>query len=121
MAYNFYDETKPDPAADNGTAFGTNIRINTDALRDAVVAGTFQGFDMSVSGGTAEQPALILYTKSTEIVRASITWGSAGGATDNAEVILYEFSSDTGGSYDTIGTLTITYDSSSNATATTWS
>jgi hypothetical protein len=71
---------------------------------------------MAASGGTAAEPATLTYSKSTERVRASLTWASG-----KVTVAVYAYSSTSGSSYDTIGTNTITYDGSGNVTATTWS
>ena len=65
---------------------------------------------------TAATPQSMTYTKSTERVRASLTWSSG-----NVTVASYYYSADSGATYDLIGTNTITYDGSDNVTATTWS
>lgn len=128
MAYTTLDETKPDPAVDNGTNAFDNTRTNMLALRDAVIGGTFPGWNLSVSGGTAEQPQYYTYSKGTERVRATLTWGTAGGADGNVLSIVYEYSSNSGTNYavmgDTgypLGKLTISYDPDANVTGTTWS
>lgn len=70
---------------------------------------------------TVGQPQSLLYTKTTERVRAALTWGTAGGEAGNVTVAVYGYSSDSGATYSTIKTNTITYDGSGNVTATTWS
>ena len=105
--------------ADNGDIVINNTRENLMALRDAIVAGALKGWNFSKTG-TAE-PTEILYTKGTERVRLTITWGTSGGADGNPTVVLYEYDGDGGASYDTIGTLTLAYDSSGNLTTETWS
>jgi hypothetical protein len=121
VAYSQFDPTKPDPATQAGTALANSIRTNEMALRDMCIMGTFPGFNLSVSGGTAEKPAIIYMKKSAEWIRMTITWGTTGGETDNPTVIVYAYSSNSGGAWDTIGTLTTTYDANGNVTATTWS
>jgi hypothetical protein len=117
MPYTAFDATKPDATADNGTNFATNTRNNLKAIRDAaIMGGGFYGWNMAASGGTAAEPATLTYSKSTERVRASLTWSSG-----KVTVAVYAYSSTSGSSYDTIGTNTITYDGSDNVTATTWS
>lgn len=69
----------------------------------------------------ADQPRTLAYTKSTERIRAALTWGTSGGSLGNVTVAVYSYSSDSGATYSTIGTKTITYDGSGNVTATTWS
>lgn len=121
MAYTAFDGSKPDPTTQGITAYSQSVRDNEQALRDAVIAGALAGFNMTQSGGTAEQPANILFTKSTEIVKLALTWGSSGGEDGNVTQIVASYSSDSGAGYDTIGTATFTYDSNAYCTAITWS
>lgn len=121
MTYTAFDATKPDAATQNGTQFAQAIRNNQAAMRDAIVTGSLPGFNYSTSGGTAEQPAIIYFKKSTDWIRITLTWGTTGGADGNVTVAVLAYSSNSGGAYDTMGTQTITYDSNGNVTATTWS
>lgn len=122
MAYTPFDPTKPDAATQNGTQFAASARTNMAALRDAcILGGGFPGFNLAVSGGTADQPALLTYSSGTERVKAALTWGTTGGEAGNVTVAVYSYSSNSGGSYDTIKTKTVTYDGSGYVTATTWS
>ncbi len=117
MPYTAFDQTKPDAATQNGTAFGTSTRSNLNAIRDAcIMGGGFPGWNMSKSGGSASEPAQIIYAKGTERVRASLTW--AGGLVTQS---VYAYSANSGGLYETIGTVTLTWDGSNNLTSTTWS
>lgn len=68
-----------------------------------------------------ETPVSLCYTKATERVASHITWGVSGGSTGNPSVIKYYYSSDSGATYNIIGTNTITYDANANVTSTTWS
>lgn len=122
MAYTLFNGALPNGASQTGTQFGQSARDNLNALRDAcIMGGGFFGFALTVSGGTASQPALMTYSKGTERVKAALTWGTAGGEAGNVTVAVYSYSSDSGVAYSTIGTKTVTYDSSANVTATTWS
>ena len=122
MAYTLFDGSKPNPASQGITAFGQSARDNFNALRDAcIMGGGFYGFNLAASGGTAAQPTQLLYSKSAERVRAALTWGTVGGEAGNVTVAVYSYSSDSGGTYSTIGTKTVTYDGSGNVTTTTWS
>lgn len=122
MAYSPFDETKPDSSAAGGMpTYSQSIRDNLQAMRDAVIMGEMVGWAMTPSGGTAEQPAVITYSKGTERIKAALTWGSSGGANGNVEQAVYSYSSDGGSNWDAIGTLTVSYDVSSNCTGTAWS
>lgn len=121
MAYNPFTDTSPDATTQNGTQFAQAIRYNQAAMRDAIVLGAMKGWNFSKSGGTDEQPTTILYKNSTNWLKATLTWGTTGGEAGNVTVAVYEFSSNSGAAYDTIGTNTITWDVNGLITATTWS
>lgn len=120
MAYTPFVKNKPDIADTGGTVID-NTRINLMALRDAVVTGRLVGWAMSTSGGSADRPAVMSWAKGTEIIRATVTWGTSGGSKYNPTVIAYDYSSDTGTTYVAIGTLTLTYDVNGNMTSSAWS
>lgn len=121
MAYTGLDLTKPDGATQNGTQVLQSVRDNQRALRDMIVSGFAAGWGMTPSGGTAEQPAQVLYNNGPERLRAALTWGSTGGEAGNVTQAVYAYSSNSGGSYDTVGTLSIAYDTAGYVTGTTWS
>lgn len=105
-----------------GVATLVNTYKNSDVSGTAIVMdGHYYAWGLTPSGGTAEKPAVVVYAKSVERVRATLTWGTTGGETDNVTVAVYEYSSNSGGAYSTIGTKTMTYDASGNVTLTAWS
>lgn len=123
-AYVDYDSTVPDAATQSVPQMGTSTRTNSDSLRDAVVAGFMPGWNFAASGGTAEEPTTLTYSSGTERIKATLTWGTTGGADGNVTVMVLEYSSDSGSTYvdlGTLNTLTVTYDASGNVTAATWS
>ena len=122
MAYTDFVEDKPD-ITDDGDIVINNTRENLMALRDALVCGALNGWDMDITigGGSAAEPDEIIYKKSTEWLRLDITWGTSGGDDGNPTVIVYAYSANSGGVYDTIGTATMTYDSGGAMTDVTWS
>lgn len=120
MPYTAFNKDKPIWGADDGTTTMQHIRNNLAALRDMVVAGTMVGWPATISGGTADQPTQVLHSNGTERLRETITWGTVGGATGNPQSIVYAYSSNSGGAYDTIGTITYTYDASGNVTSWAW-
>lgn len=121
MAYTLFDPTKPDPATQSGTAFGSSARTNDAALRDAcIVGGGFFGFALAI-GGPADQPTTMTYSKGTERLRATLTWGTIGGESGNVISSVFAYSSDSGGTYSAIGTKTTGYDANSYVISTTWS
>lgn len=104
----------------------TDTRNNLEAVRDAVVMGVFPGWNYGrdLSGGTAEQPGIIRYSKGNERIMAYLTWGTSGGADGNVTVSLWYYIPDTSASTwqsETIGTETITYDGNSNVVSAVWS
>lgn len=113
------------------TISGTGVTGGTTITAYGTGAGGTGTYTVSASqtvastaitaANVADSPKSLCYTKSTERVRAALTWGTAGGEAGNPTVIAYSYSSDSGASYAAIGTKTITYDGSGNITATTWS
>ncbi len=119
MAYTHFSNSTP-ASTQTGPNCVDSMRENLLALRDAIVSGALKGWDMTPSGGTGEQPATITFDSSTERLRQSLTWGAAGGADGNVTKSIYCYSSDSGSSWDYIGTENITYDTDGNVTAITW-
>ena len=119
MAYTQFDPAKPDAGTQNITQFATSVRTNLAAIRDIAALGAAPGWNYSWSGGSAEKPSVMLWSKGTERLRATCTWGTTGGATDNLTVTVFAYSAD-GTTYDTIGTQTVAFDASGNVTSTTW-
>lgn len=106
----------------SGVATLVNTYKNSDVSGTAIVMdGHYYAWGLTPSGGTAEKPAVVVYAKGVERVRATLTWGTTGGATDNVTVAAYEYSSNSGGAYSAIGTKTMTYDAVGNVTLTAWS
>lgn len=120
MAYTQFDPATPDAATQNITQFAASVRTNLAAIRDIAALGAAPGWNYSWSGGPAEKPTTMLWSKGTERLRATCTWGTTGGAADNLTVAVFAYSED-GTTYDTIGTQTIAYDTAANVTSTTWS
>lgn len=120
MSYVAFDQTKPDGTA-NGSVTLQHIRENLAAIRDIAALGAAPGWNYSWSGGTAEKPAIMLWSKETERLRSTNTWGSTGGAADNITQAVLAYSSNSGSTYFTIGTQAIAYDANGNVTSTTWS
>ena len=126
MVYVQFVSDKP-VIADDGDVVINNTRENLMALRDSIVAGALKGWDMSLvtGGGTDEEPDEIWYSNNTntEAIRLSPTWGTTGGEDGNATVILYEYTADDTPTitWETIGTLTNTYNANGTLTASAWS
>lgn len=105
-----------------GTATLINTYKNSDVSGTAIVMdGHYYAWALTPSGGTAEQPAVIVYAKGVERVRATLTWGTTGGAAGNVATAVYEYSANSGTNYSSIGTKTMTYDAAGNVTLTAWS
>lgn len=126
MAYTALNKARPDPAL-NTPQMANDARTNIQAMRDALVAcGVVQGFNYSFSGGTADQPTNMLYTRTeggiTEIVKVVLTWDANGNATKAA----YYYSANNGSTYDAMVdsngnyVINFTIDASFNVTSTTW-
>jgi hypothetical protein len=127
MAYPLLDTAKPDWATQTGTQLAKSIRDNMLVMRDYVASmGMLPGWDYSVSGGTAEQPAILYLKNGVEWVQITLTWGTTGGSNGNVTKAVYKYSANSGGAYDNMAdsagkyVLNLTYDAVGNVTATTW-
>lgn len=135
MAYKVYDPTTPEPLQ-NGTDVLTSTRENLMAIRDAVIAdGFFPGWDMETrdSDGTTppsapEQPDQVVFSKGTERIKLSLTWGTVGGEAGNVVQVVTEYSADSGTLYEPMGaigypngTLSLFYDTHGIPLSHTWS
>ncbi|MCG8004705.1 MAG: hypothetical protein JAY88_14795 [Candidatus Thiodiazotropha lotti] len=134
MAYVPFDQTTPN-SSQNGIDVPLSTKQNLAAVRDGIIAnGFFPGWnaEMQDSDGspttTPEQPDQVVYSKGTERIKLSLTWGTAGGEDGNVIAILAEYSSDEGSLYEPmgdtgypLGTMTLSYDSNGNYLSHTWS
>ena len=122
MAYTKFVKDKP-VIADDGDIVINNTRENLMAVRDAVVMGVLVDFnmDITIGGGSAAEPDEIIYKNGVEWIRLQVTWGTTGGDDGQPTVIVYAYSANSGGLYDTIGTATMTYGSGGEMTDITWS
>jgi hypothetical protein len=137
MPYTDYSPTHP---VSSGASLGTlmtNVRTNLLAMRDAIIAGTgwFPGWNMAAydSGDTtppasdADKPAYLVYSKGTERVKLTITWGISGATDGWPTRLVASYSSNSGTDYDVIkggatnGYFDITYDASGYVTSAAWS
>lgn len=122
MAYSGFQATKPD-GADTGPNVVDDANRNDKALRDAIVALMFDDFEFSISAGTGStrRPQYMFWKNgsggSAPWIRAEITWGSSGGEKYNPTGIVWSYSGDGGGAYDTIATQALTFDSNGDLTA----
>lgn len=126
MAYTALDVTKPTVAQTRQAAVDA-ARANQAALRDAAITGGLvQGFNYSVLGGTAEQPAQVFLKRGAEWIRLDLTWGVSGGSAGNVTKAAYYYSANSGGAYDPMADVsgnyvsTLAYDASGNLITTTW-
>lgn len=125
-AYTAADLTKP-AGTQTGPQFAASANSNDVAQQDDIVAGQARSWSFAqvVGSGTAEQPQYMVWSNGALRVRATITWGAAGGATGNFSSITWEVSQDSGSTPNSTGTWasmgaaqTFTYDASGNLTAT---
>lgn len=124
MAYTPFNDQKPDPTVDNGTAAFTNTRTNLLALRDGVVTGRLVGWDVTAFNSAETGPPndlsqipVIRYAKGVERLRDTITWDGSSGLPTKIKV---EYSTDSGSTYSVIGTENYTWDAGYNFPATSW-
>lgn len=120
MTYSAFDQTRPDGLS-SGAVTLEHVRENQAALRDMILLGAAPGWSFAPSGGTAEQPAQILMIRGTERLRTLLTWGSSGGSDGNVTQMVCGYSSNSGVTFETIGTFAVSYDANGNVVSGVWS
>lgn len=126
MVYVPFLSDTPD-ITDTGAVVIDNTRENLMALRDSIVAGALKAWNLTliIGGGTDETPDEIRYSNNTntEAIRLLVTWGSSGGEEGAPTVVIYQYTPDDTPTitWDTIGTLTNTYNANGTLTASVWS
>lgn len=124
MAYTAFNTARPDVAAGGATRTSeiNYARSNDNALRDmlAAFAGAV-GFNVSITAGTVLKPTTVLATNSNQVLKKVITYG-AGVTADLPVTVVYSKSvGGVNGTYDSIATVTYSYDANGDFTGSTWS
>lgn len=122
QTYVGFDDDRP-VDSDTGNTVLTDIKNNLQGLRDGILYGGMDFWDYSKTNGigTSEMPQHYYLKKGTNWIRATNTWGTSGGEEHNIASQIWEYSSNSGGVYDSIGTLSFTYTADGAPSATTWS
>ena len=107
---------------DSGVATLVSTYVNYEVSGTGIIQdGHYLSWAFTRSGGTAEQPAEVVYSEGAQRVRVTLTWGTSGGGDGNVISAVYEYSDNSGVSYSPEGTKTISYDAAGNVVSTTWS
>jgi hypothetical protein len=120
-----------DPVTDTGTWWRP---LNPDPWLAAmliVTTGLYPGWSLQAQGpvGTyppsdPDKPAAYVWSRGVECYRATLTWGTTGGATDALESAEMEYSNTSGASYVAVSStpvVTLTYSTSGAVIAAAWS
>jgi hypothetical protein len=126
--YTAFNSTKPDPAStDGGGTTLDHVRRNLLAVRDMVIMyGMVPGWNYSYSGGTAEQPADVLFTKSISGVNHKVKLTHTYNGDGTVQKVACYYSADNAATWDNLDddagnfVQTFTYDGSANLIASTW-
>ena len=123
MAYTEFDGTKPDPATQSISQFGSSTRGNDLALMDQLIAlGQLPGWDYSVTGGTTAKPTQVTYTFSASIkVRVNMTYDASDRMVTMKAQKTIDGTNWDDMSYGGKDTATFSYDGSGYLSAVTWS
>lgn len=118
MAYIPFDKTKPDATSQTLTQMGQSMLNNEKAVRDMVIMHDSPSWSGSVTTAGVDEfhPAVITYVNGTERIKETYTYSSGRVST-----ILYEYSSNSGSSYDTIGTRSYTWGTNGGYVSDSWS
>jgi len=118
------DISKPDATVQTLAQMGQSMRDQETFNRAAAVIGTIPGANMSTTG-TEPYYSTVTFARGVEQWRQTITWGTVGGALNNPQTIVYEYSNDSGTTwakmFSTNGMCTFTYTAAGSCSGTTWS
>jgi hypothetical protein len=99
------------------STLGAYSGISNTSIADLIAQPDWD-YSKTDGTGTAEQPQYMYWTNGSLVLRATLTWGSSGGADGNVTIAVWDY--DDGGGYAGVGTETIAYDIDANVTTTTW-
>ena len=118
MAYTQFDQTAPNPSVSTIATVCAQVIANQKALRDMVSSGALFGWAGSVTTAGTDNfhPAVITLTKGVERIRKTYSY-SAG----NCVGVFYEYSSNSGSTYDPIGTMTLSLNGDGSYNSHGWS
>lgn len=120
MTYAHFDHTKPDPATQNIVDACASMRANERAVALGVVTGSMPLWN-AVLTGDPWAPSVITHSNGAERVRETLTYGTTGGAAGVVVQDEVDYSADSGATWMSVSTLSITYDANGYVTALTWS
>lgn len=122
-AYQKFDPDLIDPVTDDGAAVISKLMQLMEALLDAANIGMAVDWNGAVTT-PGDQPDVFIATDqadTTQKERVAITWGSSGGSANKPTVITFERSYDSGSTWSTAKTMTITWNASGHYVSHVWS
>jgi hypothetical protein len=120
MSYNHFDPDVPDVTAGSRKDEIDATRYNLAALQDMLAGVLMEGFDYAITAGTTDTPTQITFTKGTQVVKYDLTYG-IGPTANLVTSFAVSKSTDSGSSYLSIKTCTITYDANQLVSSYAWS
>jgi hypothetical protein len=81
----------------------------------------FNDWDMLNSGANLAYPTTRTFTKGEEKMRLTYTYNNSGPSINKVNTVFYEYSSDSGATYNGLATETFAYDGNGYLVSTTWS
>jgi len=109
--------------ATNGTVGGTTWQLVSPSYGEltSLLFDSPVGWNYSYSGADPSQPDSITYSQGTERYRVTLTWGTTGGEDGNITQAVFEYSSNSGGSYSSVGTVVFTFNAGGDLLSSNWS
>jgi hypothetical protein len=98
-----------------------NLISDIRNLSRRLAAGMFNDWDMLNSGANLAYPTTRTFTKGEEKMRLTYTYNNSGPSINKVNTVFYEYSSDSGATYNGLATETFAYDGNGYLVSTTWS
>jgi len=128
MSYAGFDPTKPDGGTQTPGEMGVSMRDNAFAIAHAMISGVgwMPGWSMQAQDAGGAYPPSDSgkpgqWVASSGVYRIKVTPSWSASVDGQVDSLAVAYSANSGSSYDTIGTASLTYDASGNWIQTTWS
>lgn len=107
-----FDDSLPVAASKSITQFADDINANEVALRDEVDLGESVDCDITPTYDVSPNEGRVtsvLFKRGTRWLRSTYTYGTSGAADGHPTTVLFEYSTDSGSTWKTVKTKSITY------------
>jgi len=108
-SYVQFENDRPIINESNADNIIVDIRNNLSAVHDGSIIRAMPFWNYSISGGTNSNPTYVFYKNVNDWIRTTQTYGTSGPSKNCIAQQIYQYSSNSGTSYLSIGTVNYAY------------